>query len=122
MPKDHFVKARDVVLTQDFLDKRTNWAAERGYSKAKWVAFSEVLLNAGFHVTLYEARKTLSKYLTISDGNSSFKVRFSNHRPNKGRELGGDCDFFVGVTHTGVRTTDDAIEAVARHFGTKIAA
>jgi hypothetical protein len=77
-------------------------------------------MSAGFTLTLYEARHTLSKYVTVSDGQSEYKVRFSNHRPNKGRELNGDCDFFVGVTHTGWRTTDHALEAVAEHFGCDI--
>lgn len=115
-----FEKARDVRLTKRFLDSRTAWAKERGYDKAKWVIFCETLLDAGYHLSLYEARETLSKYITVSDGNSSYKVRFSNHRPNKTRELRGDCDFFVGVTHTGYRNTGDALEAVSKHFGADI--
>jgi hypothetical protein len=115
-----FPKARNVKVTQDFLDKRHAFSEARGYAKSKWIVFCETLLAAGFHLTLYEARETLSKYVTVSDGNERFLVRFSNHRPNKSRELAGDCDFFVGVTHTGVRTTDDALAAVSRHFGIDI--
>ena len=35
-------------------------------------------------------------------------MRFSDHKPNREKELTGDCDFFVGRTNTGVRTTEDA--------------
>jgi len=115
--RNAFDKAKNEAVTQEMLDARTKWATDRGYTKARWVAFCEALLNAGFHLSLYEARHTVSKYITITDGDASYKVRFSNHRPNKGRELEGDCDFFVGVTHTGARTTEDALKAVADHFG-----
>jgi hypothetical protein len=118
--KSAFKKARDIRVTADFLRERHEWNAARGYPKSKWIEFCETLLAAGFHLTLYEARQTLSKYITVSDGNQSFKVRFSNHRPIKHRELAGDCDFFVGVTHTGYRTTANAVEAVAAFFGTEV--
>jgi hypothetical protein len=115
-----FKKAKNVKVTREFLNQRHEWNSARGYPKSRWIAFCETLIAAGFHVSLYEAKETLSKYVTISDGDSKYLVRFSNHRPNKRRELAGDCDFFVGVTHTGVRTTDDALEAVSRHFGIDI--
>lgn len=67
-------------------------------------------------VFLYEAKKTNSKYLTVTYGNKKFTVRFSDHRPIRHRELAGDCDFFVGVTNTGVRDIVDAIEACLRYF------
>lgn len=115
-------KATNLTVTQSFLDKRIKDAAKRGYGKAKWIEFCEALLAAGFKLSLYEARRTFSKYITVSDGRESYKVRFSNHRPIKSRELQGDCDFFVGVTHTGVRTTDDALEAISEHFGCEVRA
>lgn len=115
-----FAKARNVKLTKSFLDERSKHSLDRGYTKQKWIMFSETLLDAGFTISLYEARKTWSKYLTISDGDRSFKVRFSNHKPIKAKELSGDCDFFVGFTHTGRRTTADALKAVEEYFGIDI--
>lgn len=115
--KANFAKARNIAVTNKFLNERAEWSISKGYSKQKWIIFCEALLAAGFSLSLYEARKTWSKYITVSDGKSQFKVRFSNHRPNKRRELGGDCDFFVGVTHTGTRTTEDALNAISEFFG-----
>lgn len=78
------------------------------------------LVAAGFHLELYEARQTKSKYITVrreGDWSRSYKVRFSDHKPIHYREMAGDCDFFVGVTHTGTRNTHDAINAVCNFFG-----
>lgn len=103
-------------VTQTFLDLKTRMAAKAGYPKAKWVEFCEALLVEGFELQLYEAKKTFSKYITVRRGDRSLKVRFSDHKPIKARELAGDCDFFVGRTHTGRRTTEDALRAVHNHF------
>ena len=110
-------KATNKILTLEYLNERGNASLIRGFKKQKWVLFCEKLISLGFTVSLYEARKTFSKYVTISDGKKSFKVRFSNHKPIKFRETNGDCDFFVGVTHTGVRTTRDAYFATLKYFG-----
>lgn len=115
-------KVTNGEVTLDLLADRVKRHAEQGYSKAKWIEFCEIMLKAGFKVSLYEARKTFSKYVTVSDGRDEFKVRFSNHKPIKSRELHGDCDFFVGITHTGVRTTGDAIREIERAFGFDIRA
>lgn len=88
-----------------------------GYAKPKWVHFCERMLSVGLTVSLYEARKTRSKYITISNGNRSYKVRFSDHRPILWREDSGDCDFFVGVSNRSVTTTDQAIAATLCYFG-----
>lgn len=103
-------------VTQQFLDLKTRMAAKAGYPKALWIGFCEVLLENGYEVSLYEAKKTVSKYITVRRGTKTFKVRFSNHKPIEARELAGDCDFFVGRTHTGTRTTEDALKAVHDHF------
>lgn len=103
-------------VTQDFLVGRFRKSEKNGYPKAKWIQFCEEMLSRGYSLTLYEARRTVSKYVTVHSGEKQFRVRFSNHKPIKHRELDGDCDFFVGITHTGVRTTDDAIEAVEEYF------
>lgn len=105
-----------MTVTREFLERRTSRAEKSGYGKARWIEFCERMLAAGFEVSLYEARFTVSKYVTVSRDGRTFKVRFSNHKPIRSRELKRDCDFFVGITHTGVRTTDMAVEAVLRFF------
>ena len=109
-------KVSDLTVTQQFLSSR--WPAGSIYPKQKWVEFCETLLREGYVLSLYEARQTYSKYITVRKaGRSPFKVRFSNHKPIQSRELAGDCDFFVGVTNLGVTNTAMALQAVRRHFG-----
>ena len=112
------MKADNTKLTKEFLSERYERARKHGYDqKAKWIEFSEYLIDKGYTLYLYEARQTFSKYITIrKHGYSPFKVRFSNHKPIQYRELNGDCDFFVGVTNLSVTTTKDAIYAVEKHF------
>lgn len=78
----------------------------------------------GFTVTVYEARSTFSKYCTVShdflrDG-AEYKVRFSDHMPNKMKETMRDCDFFVGKTHFGWTNTEKAIEECCKFFGNEV--
>jgi hypothetical protein len=65
-------------------------------------------------VFIHESRTTVSKYVYVSQERNGpqFKVRFSNHKPSFAKESAEDCDFFVGVTNTGVRTTEMAVNAV----------
>lgn len=112
-------KATHKRINQDFLDQRVSQAEAKGYGKAKWIEFCEKMMAEGYYLKLYEARKTVSKYITVikpDDPSHKFKVRFSNHRPIKHREVSGDCDFFVGVTNLGVTTTEMAIEATLQFF------
>ena len=112
-------KQSDSRITPELLQCRVNRAAQVGFGKQKWVEFCEILMAEGFKLTLYEARKTFSKYITVRRKGSkgkAFKVRFSNHKPIRQRELNGDCDFFVGISHTGVTTTRDALNAVRNYF------
>lgn len=110
-------KARNKKLTIEYLDDRARAAISKGYPVQKWILFCKCMLSKGFDVYLYEARRTFSKYVTIKRGEKSYKVRFSNHKPIKQREINNDCDFFVGVTHTGVRTTRMAYYSVLEYFG-----
>lgn len=113
-------KATNRKINQDFLNHRVKLAVDKGYKKQKWVEFCEEMLKKGFVLSLYEARRTVSKYITVKhpdDHSRSFKVRFSNHKPIKHKEQAGDCDFFVGITHLGVSTTDQAIKATLDYFG-----
>lgn len=113
-------KATNRVINQDFLNHRVSRAKEAGFGKQKWVEFCEELIRRGYVCQLYEARRTVSKYITVKrpdDHSRSFKVRFSNHKPIRYREEAGDCDFFVGMTHLGVSTTQQALKATLEFFG-----
>lgn len=111
-------KATNLKVTPVYLASRSGDLAKRGYEKPKWIVFCECLLSKGLTVHLYEARKTFSKYVTVSDASGrSFKVRFSNHKPIASREARGDCHFFVGVTNQKVTTTGMALDATLKHFG-----
>lgn len=110
-------KATHMPVTPQFLAARAERSMSRGYAKQKWVEFCETLLSEGYGLRIYEARRTVSKCITVMrKGHRSFKVRFSNHRPIAEREDNGDCDFFVGVTNRTVTTTAQALDAVRAHF------
>lgn len=109
------MKITNQKVTPDLLRNKTY----PQYPKQKWVEFCEVLMERGFVLTLYEARKTVSKYITVRHikcPKKSFKVRFSNHKPSRYREVAKDCDFFVGITHLKTTTTKDALDAVFEYF------
>ena len=90
-------RAKNQIIDQAFLGRRAAHSAYYGYKKQKWIEFCEVMLAEGYQVSLYEARETVSKYVTVTDPilGVGFKVRFSNHKPIKQREVERDCDFFV---------------------------
>lgn len=112
-------KATNIKINHNFLKNRVS----RQFGKQKWIEFCEVMLDKGFTITLYEARQTVSKYITVNNGHGkTFKVRFSNHAPIKYRELNDDCDYFVGRTHTGTRTTQMAIARVLSYFAKQMPA
>lgn len=117
MKKRKNKKARNLVVTTEFLKQRADRCIGAGYKKQQWVSFCEIMLSKGFTCTIYEAKETYSKYITVGLYNQTFKVRFSNHKPIAHREENGDCDFFVGVTNKGVQTTAQAVLKVIQHFG-----
>lgn len=112
-------KATNIKINKDFLENRAKVVIEKGYKKQKWVEYCEKMMSLGYVLYLYEARKTFSKYITVTQPgcHQQFKVRFSNHKPIKYREISGDCNFFVGVTNLGITTTKDAILATIKFFG-----
>lgn len=104
------MKANNLVVTEEFLKRRVGDAR---YSVSAWIRFCRSMLAMGYKVTLYEAKNTYSKYVTVHTVNDvAYKIRFSNHKPITHREANGDCDFFVGVTNFGVTNTEQAIEAI----------
>ena len=107
-------------LTIEYLETRITNVRNAGYPVSRWLIFSRDLIARGFTVRLYEAKATVSKYLTISrpeTGRKPCVIRFSNHKPAKHREERGDCDFFVGRTNFTVTTTEDAKDFVEEWFG-----
>ncbi|MFV0512529.1 MAG: hypothetical protein ACK5MY_02665 [Jhaorihella sp.] len=100
------------------LELRQRRTVAAGYPKAKWIEFILTCLNLGLRVSYYEAKTTRSKYVYVSepDGGRPFKVRFSNHRPNKMKQAAEDSNFYVGISNGLVTTTDDAIDAVMAYF------
>lgn len=112
------MKLNGELVTKKYLYRRNSFYVKAGYPMTKWIYFCTTMIKAGFTCYVYEARQTNSKYVTVTDGGYfSVKIRFSDHKPIYQRELAGDCDFFVGVTHTGVRTTEDAIDYVMNKSG-----
>lgn len=110
-------KACNRILDQGYLTGRKEGLIAAGYEDTpKWITFCETLLTDGYTLSLYEAKKTYSKYITVIRGQKQFKVRFSNHKPILYRELRGDCDFFVGVTNLKTTNTAMALAAVRSFF------
>lgn len=116
-------KATNCNISRELLNQRVAYSKKLGYGKQKWVEFCEVMLDNGLKCSLYEARQTVSKYITVKDtAGKTFKVRFSNHKPIKEREVSNDCDFFVGMTHLKTTTTQQAISATLSFFKKELSA
>lgn len=108
------MKATNYKVTVPFLKLRVG---DGRYGTSKWIQFCYDQMEKGRAVFLTEARDTVSKYVTVTGPfDLQFKVRFSNHKPIKFRELRGDCDFFVGICNFGTTTLDDAIKATEEYF------
>lgn len=117
-PKKWQQKVTDGSVTLEFIEARAKRAVAQGFEVPKYLFFARLMIEDGLRVTMYEARHTVSKYLSVhKEGHKSYKVRFSNHKPIPHRELAGDCDFFVGRTNLTITTTAMAIAAVRKHFG-----
>ena len=99
-------------LTVKYLEALKPSYAKSGYTTPKWITFSEALLQAGWKVELKRSKTTFSKYIYINKGDRSFKIRFSNHKPNKGQQETNDCDFYVGISNGQVITTEMVLKKV----------
>ena len=86
-------KAYNQYITEDFLKSRENIDKP----VQKWILFCRYFMSKGYKIRLYEARRTVSKYITL----------------NK------DCDFFVGVTNFQVITAHDVALKVLNFFEEK---
>lgn len=78
------------------------------YTPPKYMFFMLDMLRDGWEVKLYTAR--VSKYVFVKKGELFYKIRFSNHKPRHDRETERDCDFYVGVSHFQVSTTEKILE------------
>ena len=117
MKRKKFRKLSNVNVTKEMLEARASGLNKAGFETPKWILFCMYFIAREYTVTVYEARQTVSKYVTISKaGFKPYKVRFSDHKPIYERELRGDCDFFVGRTHLQVTTAKQAVVAVLNHF------
>lgn len=103
------------IVTAEFLSKRVGSGK---YGRSVWIRYCDYMLAQGYHVELYEAQETVSKYITVhAGGDLSFKVRFSDHPPSRLRMLESDVKMCVGYSTDGNRyTLDDAIAACLRWF------
>jgi hypothetical protein len=104
-------------VTRDQIEAIIATYKQNDYDIPKFVLFIETAIKYGYRVRLYDAQTTVSKYVYVYHKKKSFKVRFSNHKPNYHREKEKDCDFFVGITHLGVTSTKDAWYAMRKHLG-----
>jgi hypothetical protein len=84
-----------------------------GYAAPKYLLFIETMLKEGWQVKVLKAgAKGISKYVFIEKGDHLYKIRFSNHKPIFAREQKEDCDFYVGISHKQVSTTDQIIAKI----------
>jgi hypothetical protein len=83
------------------------------YATPKYLIFMKTMLENGWHVKLYVANK-VSKYVFIIKGNDIFKIRFSNHMPLYYKEIENDCDFYVGISHKQISTTEQVIKKIIK--------
>lgn len=82
------------------------------FKAPKYLLFIKEMMEAGWEVRIYEVK--ISKYIFLIKGDDIFKVRFSNHKPIYEREMAGDCDYYVGVSHTATHRTEEIIKLLKK--------
>ena len=87
------------------------------YSTPKYLLFIKTFLESGWKVKPYEVK--VSKYVFVFNDKEIYKIRFSNHKPIYAKEIENDCDFYVGISHTAVHTTDQIIQKIITKTETK---
>lgn len=80
------------------------------YPTPRYMVFIKTLIKAGWKIKLYEAK--VSKYVFCIKGGEIYKIRFSNHKPLLRKELEEDCDYYVGVSHKQVSTTEQILKEI----------
>ena len=101
--KKNFHLARKVNL------KKVNAMIEnypKKFQTPKYLIFVKTMLENGWKVKIYVANK-VSKYVFIFRENEIKKIRFSNHKPLYQKEEENDCDYYVGISHKQVSTTEE---------------
>ena len=107
-----------IDINKEYLNTRENNIIKAGYNSPKWINYCRSILDRGLRIKMCESKSTVSKYIYSSNGKKVFKVRFSNHKPNRKKQFEKDCDFFVGVSNGLVTKTEDAIKATVEFFNT----
>lgn len=103
------MKLNHQIVTAEYLRTRIPFYHKKGYPTPKWIDFSLQMIEKGWTVRVYEARRTVSKYIFVSRGSEAYKIRFSNHKAEWQKENAGDSDFYVGVGNNGIVTTEQLI-------------
>lgn len=106
-------------ISKEYLDSLKPAYKKGGWPVPKWIVFCEKMIDAGWKVSLYRAKTTVSKYIYIHKEKNVLKIRFSNHRANVFKELNGDCDFYVGIGNNGVITTEQLIDLLNKKYDKK---
>lgn len=97
-------------LTIGYLERLKPGYTNKGFNVPKWIKFSEEMIKLGWECEYYDSYSTVSKYIYIAKNNYHFKIRFSNHKLNKYQQDISDSDFYVGISHNQVLTTEQLIE------------
>jgi hypothetical protein len=82
------------------------------YQTPKYLLFIKEMLANGYQVKVYIAR--VSKYIFLVKNDQITKIRFSNHRPLYEKEEENDCDYYVGISHKQVSTTEQLIKKLLK--------
>lgn len=103
----HKAKKYSMAKTEDLI-KNYN----KKFPTPKYLTFIKHMITNGWEVKVYVAG--VSKYVFVTKDNKIHKIRFSNHRPIYTLEMKEDCDFYVGISHKQVSTTDQIINKILK--------
>lgn len=116
IPNRYRIPGGAKIHEEDLLELEANYV-DSPYGKPKFLEFIRKVYDLHqFTIKLYDSQSTVSKYVTLYKGKKSYKIRWSNHKPNFNKEKAGACDFFVGVTNLKVTTTEQAYKAALAYF------
>ena len=100
-----------------YIEKKRRWYEASEYSMPKWIQFCDQCMALGFELRIYDSRSSVSKYIWVSKQSApdkEYKVRFSNHKPSRCKEMVNDCDFYVGISHGKVCTMWDVLRELKK--------